>query len=250
MLKFLRSTALFAALVGTSISITPERAEAQSYQIDCAILLCLAGGWPASVPCARARAEFIRRITPWPIEPPLQIWRCPMGASFETDQPQRNVPRILDAMLDRKPAYQSFPSAPLTEIALKPQPTVFIEGSGTAHGSPEEIMLHLAQQIISGNGKADIDISGAEFDYVRSIKVYHVRFVARREKDYCGEHDSTQIGRYGPQGEFSWHGFSAKSVPTYVMPRVRGCPEGGRLRGVGVEWRDYEGNIGSEFVYY
>lgn len=63
----------------------PNSAKAQSYPIDCAILLCLSGGWPASVPCARARAEFIRRITPWPVEPPLQIWRCPMGASYEVE---------------------------------------------------------------------------------------------------------------------------------------------------------------------
>ncbi|MEL6694570.1 MAG: hypothetical protein AAFQ12_16325, partial [Pseudomonadota bacterium] len=70
-----------AALAAVTFTAAPQRAEAQSYQIDCAILLCLSGGWPASVPCARARAEFIRRITPWPVEPPLQIWRCPMGAA-------------------------------------------------------------------------------------------------------------------------------------------------------------------------
>lgn len=57
--------------------------EAQAYPVDCAILLCLAGGWHASTECAHARAVFIRRITPWPIEPPLQIWRCPMGASLK-----------------------------------------------------------------------------------------------------------------------------------------------------------------------
>ena len=68
------------ALTATALTL-PMPARAQTYSIDCAILLCLSGGWPASVPCARARAEFIRRITPWPVEPPLQIWRCPMGAS-------------------------------------------------------------------------------------------------------------------------------------------------------------------------
>lgn len=69
------STAL-AGLLGT----TP----AQAYPIDCAILLCLAGGFPASTECMAAKAEMIRRITPWPIEPPLQLWRCPMGMSAET----------------------------------------------------------------------------------------------------------------------------------------------------------------------
>ena len=79
MMKNLRISALVvAALTAATFTAAPQRAAAQSYQIDCAILLCLSGGWPASVPCARARAEFIRRITPWPVEPPLQIWRCPM----------------------------------------------------------------------------------------------------------------------------------------------------------------------------
>ena len=67
------------ALAGATASITP----AQAYPIDCAILLCMAGGFPASVECSRAKAEVIRRITPWPVEPPLQLWRCPMGVSAE-----------------------------------------------------------------------------------------------------------------------------------------------------------------------
>lgn len=67
------------ALAGATTSITP----AQAYPIDCAILLCMAGGFPASVECSRAKAEVIRRITPWPVEPPLQLWRCPMGVSAE-----------------------------------------------------------------------------------------------------------------------------------------------------------------------
>lgn len=54
---------------------------ALAYPIDCAILLCMAGGFPASAECSAAKAEVIRRITPWPVEPPLQLWRCPMGGS-------------------------------------------------------------------------------------------------------------------------------------------------------------------------
>ncbi len=69
---------------------------AKAYQADCAILLCLAGGWPASTECAHARAVFIRRITPWPIEPPLQIWRCPMGVS-ERAPLQSTAPKIWEA---------------------------------------------------------------------------------------------------------------------------------------------------------
>lgn len=55
-----------------------------AYPIDCAILLCMAGGFPASTECAAAKAEVIRRITPWPVEPPLQLWRCPMRVDATT----------------------------------------------------------------------------------------------------------------------------------------------------------------------
>jgi len=75
-------------------TVAPQAAKA--YQVDCAILLCLAGGWPASAECAHARAVFIRRITPWPIEPPLQIWRCPMGVS-ERAPLQSTTPKIWEA---------------------------------------------------------------------------------------------------------------------------------------------------------
>ena len=60
-------------------ALTPSSALA--YPIDCAILLCMAGGFPASAECSAAKAEVIRRITPWPVEPPLQLWRCPLGIS-------------------------------------------------------------------------------------------------------------------------------------------------------------------------
>ncbi|OWV37132.1 hypothetical protein [Mameliella alba] len=50
-------------------------------------MLRLAGGWPISIPCAKASAEFSRRITPWPIEPALQIWHCPMRAAREDPEP-------------------------------------------------------------------------------------------------------------------------------------------------------------------
>jgi hypothetical protein len=126
-----------------AIGLTPlaaKPAAAQGYQIDCAILLCLAGGWPASVPCARARAEFIRRITPWPVEPPLQIWRCPMHAALETPAPVARLYRL--AGFDPGPAVSQV---------------------------PEMEMLHLAQAV--GRG-ADIDVSGSAFAFIRSIDVF------------------------------------------------------------------------------
>jgi hypothetical protein len=70
----------FAASLSALAVLTPTT-YAVGYPIDCAILLCLAGGFPASAECSAAKAEVIRRITPWPIEPPLQLWQCPMGSS-------------------------------------------------------------------------------------------------------------------------------------------------------------------------
>jgi len=44
-----------------------------AYDIDCAIMLCMAGGFPPSAVCARAYRTMIRRITPWPSLPPFGI---------------------------------------------------------------------------------------------------------------------------------------------------------------------------------
>jgi len=47
--------------------------KARAYDIDCAIMLCMAGGFPASAVCAQAYQTMIRRITPWPSLPPFGI---------------------------------------------------------------------------------------------------------------------------------------------------------------------------------
>lgn len=72
-LNILAAAACAAALVSAP--------KAHAYPIDCAILLCLAGGFPTSAECTAARIEMIRRVTPWPVEPPLQLWNCPLRAS-------------------------------------------------------------------------------------------------------------------------------------------------------------------------
>ena len=190
---------LLAALVAL---LSPQTAKA--YQVDCAILLCLAGGWPASAECTHARAVFIRRITPWPIEPPLQIWRCPMGLSM-------NIP------------LQSRPS-------------------------PGQVIL--AQ--VSEGGGADIDISGFEFDSVRSIRVWDVRHYIHQRRgrdDDCTESSYIRLGSYSVQGEFGWRRANPGVAPPWVLPS-RICSSGNWRRGVGVEWEDHEGNHGYEWVAY
>ncbi|MGR3384993.1 hypothetical protein [Roseovarius indicus] len=73
-----RTSILGLVAVGLPVTLA---APAGGYPIDCAILLCLAGGFPASAECSAAHAEMLRRITPWPIDPPVQFWRCPMGGT-------------------------------------------------------------------------------------------------------------------------------------------------------------------------
>lgn len=58
MKNFRNSALVVAALTAATLTAAPQRAAAQTYQIDCAILLCLSGGWPASVPCARSSCRI------------------------------------------------------------------------------------------------------------------------------------------------------------------------------------------------
>ncbi len=67
----MRRQAMAAAMGVMAAFGAPEKA--QAYDIDCAIMLCMAGGFPPSAVCARAYRTMIRRITPWPSRPPFGI---------------------------------------------------------------------------------------------------------------------------------------------------------------------------------
>lgn len=251
MLRSLRMYSLSAVLALSLTNVVfATRSHAQTYQIDCAILLCLSGGWPASIPCARARAEFIRRITPWPVEPPLQIWRCPMGVSYLTDQTESDFGRIYDILSDERkgPPLQSVPmrdgsTAPVPENAILRRN----ESSGAM--SQSDFALHLIQD------RADIDISGQEFNFVRSIRVFDVRYARQHESGRdgdCNRSASIYLGTYGMQGNFSWTTSSPAALPSAHVGLDRwgsNCPSIYH-RSVFVEWHDYEGNYGFEQVDY
>ena len=197
-----RLSLCLTAVITLAAGWLPSITNAQTYPIDCAILLCLSGGWPASVPCSRACAEFIRRITPWPVEPSLQIWRCPMGASYETERHPSNVGRIFEALFhdeDYSPR-QSFPGdavavqAKSTNAAWRPPKTGM-------DANPADFVLRLVQD------RADIDISGPEFNFVRSIRVFDVRYARQQESVRDGDCNRSAVvvlGTYGTQGDFSW----------------------------------------------
>lgn len=238
-----------AALAFAHISL-PKSSRAQSYPIDCAILLCLSGGWPASLPCARARAEFIRRITPWPVEPPLQIWRCPMGASHELDRSSNDTERLFEVLFERRDIR---PRQSLTVIGdafdTASENTFWRSDNDIGDLVPVDFAMRLVQD------RADIDISGPEFNFVRSIRVFDVRFASQRvagENDQCQRRALVYLGTYGTQGEFSW----AVSAPT-ALPEAHVGLEGWGSdcpslyhRSVFVDWHDYEGNYGFEQVNY
>jgi hypothetical protein len=206
-----------ALLLGFGLStgtVTP----AAAYPADCAILLCLAGGWPASAECAHARAVFIRRITPWPIEPPLQIWNCPMRASFRGDV---------------------LPVERLFDIALRGEPAPMV----TVPEAPMD--LELVQD------RADVDISDPAFDFVRSIRVFEITYQQRRSSDGdCNSLGSVYLGTYGDKGEYRRRRSSVAAVPAVSGLDVpSGCGNYWH-RSVFVEWLDFKGAYGFEEVEY
>ena len=255
MIRLLRATALSFSAGLACFVMTPASVQAQSYQIDCAILLCLSGGWPASVPCARARAEFIRRITPWPVEPPLQIWRCPMGVAYTVDPKALIADHIYDILIkmDDLPI-QSYPEVPFQDLQLAPQPAVVRNSGGEALRLPQGAMLHLIQSLEEGTGVADIDISGQEFNFVRSIRVFDLQVNQResgRDGD-CNRSSNVRLGSYGMQGDYSWARSTVGALPEAHVGTERwglNCPSIWH-RSVFVEWRDYAGNYGFEQVNY
>lgn len=251
MFSTVRKLVLATVATAVSLSILPaNRTHAQTYQIDCAILLCLSSGWPASEPCARARAEFIRRITPWPVEPPLQIWRCPMGASYEPSPAPSPAARIYEALypIGPTPLPYSVPGAGVVDPAYATR-TLLDNLAPPAHQQAEEFALQLVQD------RADIDISGSEFNFVRSIRVFDVRYARQHESGRDGDCNRSAIvslGTYGTQGEFSWRRSSPGALPSAHDGLERWgehCP-GIWHRSVFVEWRDYEGNYDFEQVNY
>ncbi|WP_236019479.1 hypothetical protein [Fuscibacter oryzae] len=191
---------------------------AAAYPVDCAILLCLAGGWPASAECAHACAVFIARITPWPVEPPLQIWNCPMRADFSRRTP---VERLFDISF-------SPPSPPPLSLPALPFPAP----------------IAVADQ-------ADIDISDPAYDFVRSIHVFQIEYARRRGKDGdCMTSSNIREGKYGEQGDFSWaHSSPARVPPASAFGPGTNCSTYA-FRSVFVDWKDYEGTYGFEEVRY
>jgi len=212
-------TATAAAVISVS-GIAGSTASAEAYNVDCAILLCLAGGWPASAPCAHAKGVFIHRITPWPIEPPLQIWRCPMGVSFNSRAPLSSMGLIHGI---------TFRDKPVLSVPLGLLPTKLLRAGNTDH----------------------VDTLGDTLDLVRGIRVFHIQYHQNEtENSSCRIRDQTLLGEYNIRGEFHWHASSAGAAPKIGKFNIPDKCESYSYRGVIADWRDYQGIYCFEEIRY
>ena len=208
--QYWKSCFVLVATAAAFAGMAPRPAAA--YQIDCAILLCLAGGFPPSEPCTRAHAEIIRRITPWPIEPPLQLWRCPMRAGLQMSG--SIAPRV-------------------TEAAFRPP----------------------LRSLFFGQEAADVQVWQAfgenVTDYVNAIKVYDLTYRRHRNRDGdCNVISTFRMGTYDRDWNFRWDRADLGMSPDWFFDtHYSGCSET-RFRGVGMEWRNHEGERGTETVEY
>ncbi|WP_254453140.1 hypothetical protein [Ruegeria atlantica] len=158
-----------------------------------------------------------------------------MGVASKITPGEATASRIYDILADRRHPLQSHPSGP-------------------AFGPPIDTMLHRIQQYSGGHGVANIDISGPDFDFVRSIRVFNVTARQRLQgsQEDCVRHANVRMGVYGTQGNFSWHDVGVGSVPRAFVGLGKygqNCPAVS-VRAVFVEWRDYEQNYGFEQVNY
>lgn len=247
-----------AAIVSLGV-LAPSQTNA--YAIDCAILLCLSGGWPSSAECTAARAEFIRRITPWPIEPPLQIWRCPMSAELQDayDPSATRFTQLIDQLRGspgsagvRAPSDPESSRAFAAALARSIQSGAFTSAQLTLAKTGDYRVL---------NGTADIDISSPHFDFVRSIRVFDIDWREYDRENSDGDHQCMQgrqrvrVGSYGIQGDFAWNRVDVTDATSqtwlgFTTRPHESCAHQGLFRGVGVEWRDYQGSHDYEIVRY
>ena len=169
-----------------------------------------------------------------------------MAVSFEAAPSSNSTNRIFDAFFHNNSAgpRQSFPERDAVDPIQ-----VDWRASDARDLVPSDWALRLIQD------RADIDISGSEFNFVRSIRVFDVRYARQHESGRdgdCNRSATVVLGTYGTQGDFAWQRSSVTALPSAHVGLERWgehCP-GIYHRSVFVDWRDYEGNYGFEQVDY
>ncbi|MES0827952.1 hypothetical protein [Ruegeria sp. SCP11] len=215
--------------------------QASAYPIDCAIFLCLAGGWPASPDCVAAKTEFIRRITPYPVEPPLQLWRCPMNTSHS--------PSDLGPM-ERLEAIKRTSASPVPELPSDDTTEPLLVDAAISI----EAIPSLQDQYGDGLQATPIsvDLSSPDFDVVRSIRVWDVRHYSYRRRSREGDCERSLdlvVGSYNDNASFQWSDHAPAPIPAW-LPLGNRCEPPSYFRGVGVEWTDIFGFSNYELIRY
>jgi len=173
-----------------------------------------------------------------------------MGASYDGPARSRPTDRIFDALYGGSGTPPNS-SAPLFDQAATASGTLRFRGSNAAWDNlvRADYALQLVEDL------ADIDISGPEFNFVRSIRVFDVRYARQHESGRDGDCNRSTVvvlGTYSTQGDFSWRASSPAALPAAHDGLERWgehCPSIYH-RSVFVEWRDYSGNYGFEQVNY
>lgn len=79
--SILATTTLFVSLTTATTIALHQEAIAQSYDIDCKVILCLAGGFPHG--CGNAKSYMIDRITSVPPKPPFGFCAFSNGDGYD-----------------------------------------------------------------------------------------------------------------------------------------------------------------------
>ena len=236
-------------------------APAYAYPIDCAIFLCLAGGWLSSPDCNAARAEFVRRITPLPVEPPLQLWRCPMGAtSGSADMsPMQRLDAIKSSSANPLPEFPGTygKTRQVIDVTYSRDSWPMLDVSDALKRAPLGVRVTPLATISAGSPTlpeptlANVNLSSSDFDVVRSIRVWDVRHYSyrrwSRDDEQCHVSLDMKVGTYDENASFGWSDHAPGPRPSW-LPLRQQCPS--YFRGVGVEWSDIFGRYDYVLVPY
>jgi len=197
-----------------------------------------------------------------------------MGAAFRKDSPNPLESRLYKALTRSKGGQGALPTLGGEQSGNSPEatitPLVYKLDDNDAQVALDGLLTKISQQ-------ADIDISDPAFNFVRSLRVYHMQFQQRQGRDDCWSQDSSRLGSYGQQGDYRWQRYALRGV-TYERVWVedgrdshwRNIPHFSwnvpaqssvhsirmgscnyiNIRAVGVSWTDWEGNPGYEEVHY
>lgn len=173
-----------------------------------------------------------------------------MGASYQPGTDGGPAARFYDIYTELSVTPLPYSLEPLRSInSFSADPAVLSVEPSSSFEPSQGFGLQLVQD------RADIDISGPEFNFVRSIRVFDVRYARQHESGRDGDCNRTAVvslGTYGTQGDFSWRRSSPGALPASHIGLERWgnhCPSIWH-RSVFVEWRNYEGNYGFEQVNY